>query len=257
LVLKSLDPDGAQRVLDEARRVRKDTEDTDSDTDSDTEGEPDPGDDSGDEGEDPTTTGDDADEEDDDVDYDDELAQAQNRIAELEEELAGAGVSKSASQEQDVLKSLPEPVRKRLEETEARLAEAERVAKAERDTRLDAEFVAKARDLRNLTVDPTTLGRTLRTVAESAPDAYPEIARILKSANAALAEGALYKELGADSPPADSAEAQIARLAQERVSKSSSSLSLADAEAQILNTPEGAALYRRYQEERDAAIRNR
>lgn len=113
---------------------------------------------------------------------------------------------------EDVLKALPEPVRKMLQETEERATAAEataaaaleEVAKA-REAKADSEAISKARDeFGNIPgLDAETFGPAFRKAAEAAPEAMAEITKALSAANSALgAESALLKEVGSSVTPA-------------------------------------------------------
>lgn len=113
---------------------------------------------------------------------------------------------------EDMLKSLPEPVRKMVEQANARATEAEATAAAAltevtkaREVAADEASIAKARDeFSNIPgLDPSTFGPALRKAAEAAPEALVEITKALTAANAALgAESALLKEVGSSVTPA-------------------------------------------------------
>ena len=106
----------------------------------------------------------------------------------------------------DVLKGLPEDVRKRLEDAEAR------VAKMEADARAQV-FLAKAAEYEHV-APAADLAPVLETLDRVAPDAAKAHDQALKAANARIAEGGLFKELGANgeatADPNAKAEALIA-----------------------------------------------
>lgn len=111
-----------------------------------------------------------------------------------------------------VLKSLPEPVRKMLQESEERAAAAEATAaqaleeitKA-REVAADAEAITKAREeFSNIPgLDIEAFAPALRKAADVAPEVAEEIRKALTAANAALgAESVLLKEVGSSVTPA-------------------------------------------------------
>jgi len=264
LVLKSLDGELAQWVLDQAAVLKAaDTSTPDGEAGGGTQAtdpEPAPGDD-----EQVNTPGPGQDDEPvapDSVSKGATMDEAAltARIAELEAQLAVAKAATTASPELDpvakALGELPEPVRKHLEGLNARAEEAERVAKAERDHRLDAEYVAKARSLAtNLPVDPVAFARHLRAATEAVPEAAAAFVQVLKAADAALADARPYGEVGSSAAAADdgSAMSKINAAAHELVAKSTTALSFPEAQAQVLSSPEGARLYAQYQAERARA----
>lgn len=103
-----------------------------------------------------------------------------------------------------------------IQKQEQRLAEAEAIAKAERDTRLDREFISKAEQMPMLTEDPASFGPVLRRIAEnlSAEDAAA-VDTVLKAANAQIAAGNLFSTVGvtgATTTVAKAAEAKAAEI---------------------------------------------
>lgn len=106
--------------------------------------------------------------------------------------------------DEDVFKSLPEPVRKALEESRLVAETALTELRKERDSRLDVEAIAKARaDYGNIPgLVPEEFGPVVRKAAEADPEGVAEILKALATANAALAESALLKEVGSSVTPA-------------------------------------------------------
>lgn len=119
---------------------------------------------------------------------------------------------------QKALDGLPEPLRKAWEKQRSDLAEATAVAKAERDRRVDAEYVEKARkDYGDLAIGkPEEFGAVLRKVAEFDATVFVEVDRVLKAAAAQVAEGNLFKSIGA---PASIVESGSARERLESLAK--------------------------------------
>lgn len=120
----------------------------------------------------------------------------------------------------DVFKSLPEPVRKALEESRLVAETALTELRKERDQRLDAEAIAKAKDdYSNIPgLDPAEFGPAVRKAREADPDGVETILKALATANAALAESALLKEVGSSVTPAaggtGNAYAQVQTIAK-------------------------------------------
>jgi hypothetical protein len=89
-----------------------------------------------------------------------------------------------------------EAVAKALEavsKAEERATEAEEIAKAERDLRLEREFISKAAEF-SLPVPPAELGPVLKRAAENLE--REDFDTIVKCLYAASAEGDLYSEIG-------------------------------------------------------------
>lgn len=100
--------------------------------------------------------------------------------------------------EEDVLKSLPESIRKRLEESEkvAKAAQAE-IAKM-RDESERAEAIAKAKELK--VGDPDVVGPLLLRVAKgmSTAEDAAALTALLKGAGEVADQSALFKSVGSD-----------------------------------------------------------
>lgn len=95
------------------------------------------------------------------------------------------------------LSTLPEPVRKMIEANNAKVTEAETVAKQERDARLSREYLEKAKGLPGLVTKAEEFGTVLREVDEKlSKEASAELGRILKAASHAIENSEAFKELG-------------------------------------------------------------
>jgi hypothetical protein len=148
---------------------------------------------------------------------------------------------------------LPEPVRLALEKAEQerdayaeRITKAEDLAKAERDIRVNREYVAKAATFHALPVDAEKFGPVLKAAAENmSADEFSELDRILKAADAQIASSGLFKEHGRSGDPAgsDSADESLVTKAAE-LRKADTSLSEAKAmERAMRENPELASTY--------------
>lgn len=182
---------------------------------------------------------------------------AQKAETEREAALAKAADLEKAAKPEDKPEAidkaeLPEPVRLALEKAEAdaaaanqRIEKAENLAKAEREIRVTREFVAKAAEYKALPVEADAFGPVLKAASESlTADAYAELDRVLKAADAQIASSELLKEAGAagDGPTPASDETLVAK-AQE-IRKADSSVSEAKAmERAMRENPELAASY--------------
>lgn len=148
--------------------------------------------------------------------------------------------------EEDLLKGMPEAVRKMVEEARKEAKEAQEIAKAERETRLKQEFIAKAQQLPALGVKPEELGLVLKAVAEACPNEYPKVEAVLKAANKAIETSELFKSYGSGNEGEGSAWEEIQKRAAE-ICKSDPSITKEVAIAKVIRQePE---LYNRYRQE--------
>jgi len=93
-----------------------------------------------------------------------------------------------------------EAIQKALEAVEkanARAEEAESIAKAEREHRLNQEYVAKARAYTNLPVSADEFGPVLKKIHESLDESEFELmTKVLSSANETIADMRVFDEIG-------------------------------------------------------------
>ena len=121
-----------------------------------------------------------------------------------------------AEQFEKAMDSLPEPVREAVRKSQHEAAEAKAVAKTLFDASEDAKFAAIAKSLDHIPGTDDSFAADLRKVASVDQVAFDNIMKALKAANAGIAEGRLYKELGA---AGDAAEGS-GQAALEAVAKS-------------------------------------
>lgn len=167
-----------------------------------------------------------------------DLQKAQDEIAELKKtadpekpEPAKLDKSQLAPEVREAL----EKAEQREKEANERIAKAEKdasdaaeLAKAERDTRLTREFVAKAQTYTALPVNAEEFGPVLKSVSEKLTKEEAEaIDTLLKAANEQVAKSELFKEQGAGgtAPKDGTAAAEVTRKAEE-LRKSDSKLTL-------------------------------
>lgn len=172
---------------------------------------------------------------------DQDVAKADERIAALEAEMAtlrkerddaiakaaeleAAATGQETQTEDEVLKSVPEPVRQMIEKARADAAEA--VAKAaetteelrkEREAAADRVAIEKAAAYKGLGLDAATFGPQLRQLEASAPELAKAVTTALDGALAVQeAEGVLTKSIGTSGGSADggSAYSQLTALAK-------------------------------------------
>jgi|GEM_PF-2976992 len=148
-------------------------------------------------------------------------------VKEVEEALAKAA-EKAELEKAD----LPPAVKAALQKAEddrresARKAEeAERIAKEERDTRLNKEFIAKAEEFKGLTVKSEEFGPVLKSASEKLEkDEYEALETVLKAADEQIVRGELFKEAGASGSHTPSGAFEEATKKAEEIRKSDSSL---------------------------------
>lgn len=158
---------------------------------------------------------------------------------------------------EEMMKSLPEPIRKALEDAEARAEEAIAKAaaadaaletiRAERET---AEWIVKASEFGNLAADPVVLGPILRKFATVDSEATDTLVEILKAADAQAESAGIFAEIGVPTPQVigdGDAWSVIESLAKAKVAAGEAD-TIASAVAIV--TAEQPDLYDRYRTER-------
>jgi hypothetical protein len=163
----------------------------------------DDGDKSGDEGDGTDTLGDDGtgdqeDEEVPEVKKDDLPPVVRTYIDALEAKVEA--LTKAAKPEDPLTVALAKAdptIRAVIEKQQQEIQEATALAKAEREARLEREFLAKAENLRMISESPTELAGTLRKLYDADPDVAAKVEGLLKTADTQIAKGNLFTELGA------------------------------------------------------------
>ena len=92
------------------------------------------------------------------------------------------------------VRSLVEKMQNATKDALAKADYAESIAKAERERRLNSEFVETAKSFDALPVDPAEFGPVLKSIAEADPVSYEKVFSVLKAANAAALD--LFKTTG-------------------------------------------------------------
>jgi dTMP kinase len=143
-----------------------------------------------------------------------EKAALEKRAVELEAKVAE--LAKKDEKPADVLKGLPEEVRKRLEDAEKRAADAEKIAKEERAARELSEITKRVEaEMPHVSGTPAEKAALLQRMkgALSAED-FAKIGEILRAASKSIEAGALFAEIGG-SAPAGSATAKLEAIAED------------------------------------------
>lgn len=159
----------------------------------------------------------------------DELAKANERIAELEAALAAvetpAAETVEVDVDEDLLKSVPEAVRKMLDDQAAAVTEALAKAAAtedelrkERAARADEAAIAKAAEWTSLTLDAAQVGPMLRKMSEIDADLAAAVETVLAAANAQAESAGIFAEIGkAGRPEGSDAYETLESLAKSAV----------------------------------------
>lgn len=162
------------------------------------------------------------------------LGERDAKIVELEK------AATPAPTEDDILKSLPQAVRERIEKAEADAKSASEVAKAERDARLNNEYIAKAAKFSALSQDANKLGPILKRAHGGEPltaDDCAELERILTAANEAVSKSKVFGEIGKTGADDDaSATSRVMKLAEDLV-KDGKATNVPDAIAKMSTDP--------------------
>lgn len=142
------------------------------------------------------------------------------------------------------MEGLPEPIRKHLETQAAEVRKAREDAERERNIRLDAEYLQKARGYKNLSVNPNELAPTLRKLADLDAHLYVEVERMLKAADEQLGTSDLFKSIGSARPVEGSATERLESFAKAKVADGTASDFATALEAAATEHPDLYAQYR-------------
>lgn len=171
---------------------------------------------------------------------DEEITKAKKKPAFMKPDGDEAMEEDEAEDEAEVMKSLPESLRKRLEEGNAARVE---LAKS-RDEAEQAEYIAKAKALN--VGDADKLGGVLRRIAKGTTTTadVAEVEAVLKAAAKIAAQSPLFKSLGAAGAADADPEAILKNKADEIVAKSGGTKTFAQAYDQALaENPEAYNAY--------------
>lgn len=120
--------------------------------------------------------------------------------AELVDQVSKMADEIEASEEEaqaEIFKSADPRLVELVKGLEERASAAEAIAKAERDHRLEQEFITKAATLGNLSVKAQEFGVMMKGIADSlTTEQFDAIWNVLTSANANLAKSGLFVEFG-------------------------------------------------------------
>lgn len=115
-------------------------------------------------------------------------------------------------------------LKKRLDEQKTENEDLKKRLQDSEDVQKKQVYIAKAAGYKNLATTPEELGDLFKAVAENkaTPEQIQKLEGIMKSADEAIAKGALFKEFGrggGGSGAAGSAAQKLDQMARERVTK--------------------------------------
>ena len=120
--------------------------------------------------------------------------------------------------EEEIMKSLPQPVRDMLAKAADEANYAKEELRKEREARRDEEFVQKAAAWSHLTVDAKDLGPALRRLTDIDANLAGQVEKALSAANAQSESASIFDEIGRGSRPDDgSAYAKVESMAKAAV----------------------------------------
>lgn len=123
------------------------------------------------------------------------------RITELEAEkaeLEKAAEKPVVDEQEELMKSLPEAIRKQLEAQDAEIAKSREDVQKERAARLDDQAITKSRTVfKHLAFDHEKVAPALRRIEESDPELHKELSTVLQAAEGQLESAGIFQELGA------------------------------------------------------------
>lgn len=135
----------------------------------------------------------------DEVQKDDLPAVVRDYINALEakvEELTKQAPKEEADPVKAAIAKADPAIRAVLEKQQQDIEEAQAIAKAEREARLEKEFLAKAENLRMISDKPSDLAGTLRKLHDLDAETATVVEKYLQTANTQIAKGNLFLELG-------------------------------------------------------------
>lgn len=184
--------------------------------------------------------------------------------AEAAEAKAAEAVQKSAPEpepkREDVLKSLPEDVRKMFADEQAKREAAEATAKraldaveAEKNARLTREWIGKAEAYKHLPVKPVEFGVVLKGMSEKAPEEFAVIEPLLKKADELFKVSVPTDELGSNASSEQASAYKKLETMAKRAVEDGKHQTFAKAFAAIATAPENQNLYSDYLAEQRGA----
>lgn len=135
----------------------------------------------------------------------------------------------------DIKSMSPEDIEARLKELEQRALAAEEMARAERDKRVESEFIDRVKGYGTLPVDASMFGPVMKRASEAlSKEDFDQIESVLKAAGAALEQSDLFRSRGYDGEGDTSAAGQY-RAKLKEVKAENPGLSEAEASIEAFN----------------------
>lgn len=138
------------------------------------------------------------------IEYIEALEAANEELMASIEKMEADKQAELAEVEDEIMKSADPRLVEIVKAAQERAEAAEAIAKAERDFRLERQFVSKAAELDALPVNAEDFGLLLKSVADVLTEKqYDAIWQVLSAANASITKSAMFSELGKASAPSD------------------------------------------------------
>jgi len=149
--------------------------------------------------------------------YIEALESANAELTDQIEKMEQAVATEAAPASEDILKSADPAIVEIVKAAEERAEAAERIAKAERDFRLEREFIGKAAELSALPAEAEDFGKVLKSVSDAVDgETFDALMTVLTAANEGISTGNLFAELGKssafDNEPSSEINKAAARL---------------------------------------------
>lgn len=180
-----------------------------------------------------------------------QATQTEEEAADVEEAMTPEEKVAMEDMPDEVAKSLKAlPIDERIVMAKAFKAQAEEVAKAqdevrkEREVRLDAEAIAKSKEVyKNAGIDHDTVAPALRRLTEVSPELAKVVEQVLSAADTQISESGLLKEVGSSSTTPVSVLDEVKTLAKSFVENGSAKTTEQAIEKVLDTNPELAKRY--------------
>jgi hypothetical protein len=167
-------------------------------------------------------------------------------VIDLQDEIGKSDEEETDTGVESLLKSADPALVEYVQSIEKSAAEAQEVAKAERDARITREFLAKGEDL-SAVGTPEEVASVLKSAAEHMPeDDYEALEGLLKSAHGKIESGDLFAELGKSARGSGSGSESIEKAASALMADDASLTKEQAVDAALAKNPD---LYSAYLEE--------
>jgi len=148
--------------------------------------------------------------------------------------------------EKPILKGLTPEQREYFEKMMKRVEEAEKLAKQERDARIEREFIEKASKFKYLPINPQEFGKVMKSLYETNSEQYKEVEKVLQAADKQLEKSKMFDEIGLNQEGDSEASTALHKKAEE-IMKSDSKLTREQAFLKAVE--QNPELYEQYKRE--------